>query len=299
MLLEHQAVVWKYRTHQIGNAVTWLQKTLERHVAEIMVAKLADFLLGDERRRRAYLAIVPDDEDFFAAQQRRQLRHVRLGSFVNDDEFNCAHFGRKLFRHAPSRHDPARHRAITSRHRVARGSPMHPRGFTGAFSDFCECMHELDQRRLDGRGKAPVELIESAFADDFPEQLPAPLLGRLSFRRKSYQFLPGINSRELRLRRRMVPCVAPRLGCLWILRHSDFVTQGFCPFRWAPPGNRACHIPYRAEVARKPFELREPFEQSVPNRLNLVSRYRRLSKKFIDDLLRQVGSAVTTLKNLQ
>jgi hypothetical protein len=63
MHLEHQAVVWKYRTHQIVDAVTWLQKSLEQHAAQIVVAELTDFSLGDERRGRAYLAIVADDED--------------------------------------------------------------------------------------------------------------------------------------------------------------------------------------------------------------------------------------------
>ena len=72
MLFQHQAVVGKHRAHQIVNALARLQQALEGHVAEIVVPKLADFFLRDERCGRADLPIIADDQDFLAAQQGRQ-----------------------------------------------------------------------------------------------------------------------------------------------------------------------------------------------------------------------------------
>ena len=119
---------------------------------------------------------------------------------------------------------------------------MHPRCFAGASADFRERAHEFDQRRLDRRGKAPIELIESAFADDFAEQLPAPLFRRFAFCRELRQFLTGIDPREVRVCRRVVPGVAPRRRRSGIVRRCLLGAEYFRPFWRAGRRDRARHI---------------------------------------------------------
>jgi len=54
---------------------------------------------------------------------------------------------------------------------------VHPCRLAGAPANPGQRPHELDQRRLDRSRKAPIELIEGAFADDFAEEVTAALLG--------------------------------------------------------------------------------------------------------------------------
>ena len=158
---------------------------------------------------------------------------------------------------------------------------------------FAKCAHELDQRRLDRRGKSPVELIESPLADDFAEELPAPLLGRFAFCCKLSQFLPRINPRELRVCRRMIPCVAPRRRVLGSSGAAVSVLSIF-----AHSGAPAAAIArvtslIVCEVARQALELRKPVEKTVPYRSNLVRGDRWLSDHFVEELTRQRRSPVS------
>jgi hypothetical protein len=80
----------------------------ERHIAEIVVPKLVDFLLGNKRRGRAHLSVITDDQNLLAAQKGRKLGDIGLRSFVDDHEVKHAELRRKLLGDAPGWHNPAR-----------------------------------------------------------------------------------------------------------------------------------------------------------------------------------------------
>ena len=53
----------------------------------MVVAKLADLFLRDERRGRAHLPVVANHDDLLPPQQSRQLGDVGLRGLVYDDQF--------------------------------------------------------------------------------------------------------------------------------------------------------------------------------------------------------------------
>ena len=62
VLLEHQPITWKHRTHQIIYALAWLEEVPERKIFEISAPQLRNSLLGHEGRGRANLAVISDNE---------------------------------------------------------------------------------------------------------------------------------------------------------------------------------------------------------------------------------------------
>src|ERR1700683_1815974 len=132
MLLEHQPVTRKYRTHQVIYALAWLEEILEGKIFEISAPQLRNSFLGYERRGWADLAVGSNDKSLSAAQQCRQFSYVGLRCFVDNDEIEYPKLRGELLCDPPRRHDPAGNSVVAAGHGLARHAAVHAGGFPGS-----------------------------------------------------------------------------------------------------------------------------------------------------------------------